>query len=386
MGKGSQLPLWRRVSFVFLLLALSAISLRCTPGSLPWITKGKPIPDTDVTPYGANFFLEQEVEDWKRQRTLQMAQDAGLAWARQQFLWAEIEPQRGQFVWDKYDGIVDLYEKYGLQIIARLDWPPHWSRADNSLPSAPPDDLQDYAEFVGTFVEHYRGRIKYIQVWNEPNVWPNWGNRPVDPEGYVELLCAAYKRAKESDPTVRVLSAPLAITLGQRHPEPGRWISMNELQFLEEMYKAGARGCFDIVSANAFGFDSPPEAPPGEGVLNFSRVLLLREVMEKNGDGGKAVWFLEYGWNASPEGFSPEGLFWSRVSEEEQADYTVRGIELAREQWPWAGVFNIWYFRQVGNIPPDRSDYYFRMVDVDFTPRLVYKTVQAAALGWKAGQ
>jgi hypothetical protein len=42
-------------------------------------------------------------------------------------------------------------------------------------------------------------------------------------------------------------------------------------------------------------------------------------------------------------------------------------------------VFNIWYFRQVGNISPDRSDYYFRMVDVDFTPRLVYYAVEQAA-------
>lgn len=39
----------------------------------------------------------------------------------------------------------------------------------------------------------------------------------------------------------------------------------------------------------------------------------------------------------------------------------------------------IWYLRQVGNIPPDRADYYFRMVDVDFTPRPLYTAVQQAA-------
>jgi hypothetical protein len=42
-------------------------------------------------------------------------------------------------------------------------------------------------------------------------------------------------------------------------------------------------------------------------------------------------------------------------------------------------VFNIWYFRQVGDIRPDSSDYYFRMVDVDFTPRLVYLRLKDAA-------
>jgi hypothetical protein len=101
--------------------------------------------------------------------------------------------------------------------------------------------------------------------------------------------------------------------------------------------------------------------------------------MEKYGDGDKPVWFSEYGWNASPADFPKDALIWQRVSEEDQARYTVEAIEEAREKWPWAGVFNIWYFRQVGNIPPDRSDYYFRMVDVDFTPRLVYYAVQKAA-------
>lgn len=31
------------------------------------------IPGTDVNPYGANFFLDREVEDWKRDRTVRMA-------------------------------------------------------------------------------------------------------------------------------------------------------------------------------------------------------------------------------------------------------------------------------------------------------------------------
>lgn len=376
-------PLLRTASLLSLSLLILFVSSGCSlvyirsKGEPPSCPQETPIPNTDVNPYGANFFLQQEVEEWKRRKTLLMAREAGLRWARQQFLWAEIEPKgKGEFVWEKYDHLVDLYEEYGFQIIARLDWPPHWSRRDNSLPNAPPDDLRDYADFVYAFVSHYRGRIKYIEIWNEPNIWPEWGNRPVDPEGYVEMLRMAYLKAKEADPDVQVLSAPLAITFGQEHPEPGKWINMNELQFLEEMYEAGASDYFDILSANAFGMSSPPEEPPREDLLNFSRVLLLREIMERYGDCDKAIWFSEYGWNAAPADFPPARLIWQRVTEEQQAGYTVRGIELARSQWSWAGVFNIWYFRQVGNIPPERPDYYFRMVDVDFTPRLLYDAVR----------
>ncbi|NPV08631.1 MAG: hypothetical protein HPY83_11820 [Anaerolineae bacterium] len=350
----------------------------------PAIAPKRSIPNTDVSPYGANFFLPREVEDWKRERTLSMAAEAGIRWAKIQFSWAEIErdgkartPE--DLDWEKFDHIVDLCERYGIRVIARLDRPPDWSRADNTVPGRPPDNLEDYGDFVHAFADHYRGRVDYIQIWNEPNLWSEWGNRPVDPQGYVELLRIAYRRAKEANPNVYILSAPLAITLGEPHPEPGKWRAMNDIQFLEEMYQAGAKPYFDILSVNAFGMDLPPEDPPGRDKLNFSRVLLQRQVMERYGDANKAVWFNEFGWNAPPDDMPDERAIYGRVTEEQQAEYVLRAIEMARRSWPWAGVFSFWYFRQVGDISPDAADYYFRMVDVDFTPRRVYYTVKDAA-------
>jgi hypothetical protein len=346
------------------------------------------IPNTDVNPYGANFFLAREVEPWKRERTVEMAQQAGLGWAKQQFAWAEIEPLRkGEFVdpvsgessWTKFDQIIDLFRSQGLQIVARLDRAPAWARLADTRAETPPVDFADYGDFVYAFVKHYSGRIQYIQIWNEPNIYPEWGEQAVDPEAYTRLLEIAYRRAKEADPNVYILSAPLALTLGEPHPEAGKWRSMPDLDYLEAMYQAGAGPYFDILSANAFGFDLPPDDPPAPDVLNFRRVELQREIMVRHGDEGKAVWFNEYGWNAAPASFSDEALFWERVSEEAQAEYTLQGIELARREWPWAGVFNIWYFRQTGQqYSPAEAAYYFRMVDVDFTPRRVYDAVQDA--------
>ncbi len=72
------------------------VQARSSDGS--WIPP-RSVANTDVNPYGANFFLAREVEPWKRERTVEMAQEASLGWAKQQFAWAEIEPQRkGEFV------------------------------------------------------------------------------------------------------------------------------------------------------------------------------------------------------------------------------------------------------------------------------------------------
>jgi len=340
------------------------------------------IANTDVNPYGANVFLSQEVEDWKLEKTLRMAQEAGIGWLKQQFAWEEIEPEKGKFVipgtytssWSKFDKIVDMADKYGLQIIARLDRPPAWAKPSSSSGRGPIENYGDYGDFVYTFVKHFAGRIRYIQIWNEPNLWYEWGGVEPNARDYVALLRLAYRRAKEADPNVYILSAPLAPTL-ERSVR-----AISDLDYLQQMYDEGVKNYFDILAANAFGQALPPESPPDANVLNFQRVVLLRRIMEKNGDVGKPVWINEFGWNAAPEDFPPDQLTWQRVSEQTQADYTIRGLRLAREQWDWVGVICIWYLRQVGNIRPDSAEYYFRMVDVDFTPRLVYRAVKAEAV------
>jgi len=337
------------------------------------------IANTDLNPYGANAFLSQEVEDWKLEKTMRMAQEAGIGWLKQQFPWDEIEPEKGRFVvpgtatssWSKYDKIIDMAARTGLQVIARLDHPPAWARPTTSSGRGPIENYGDYGDFVYAFVKHFSGRVRYIQIWNEPNLWYEWGGVEPNARDYVALLRLAYRRAKEADPNVCVLSAPLAATL-ERSVR-----AISDLDFLQQMYDEGARNYFDILAANAFGQERPPEDPPDPSVLNFQRVVLLRQVMERNGDAAKAVWLNEFGWNAAPEDFPAEKLIWRRVNEQTQADYTIRGLRLAREQWDWLGVVCIWYLRQVGNIRPDSAEYYFRMVDVDFTPRLVYRALKS---------
>ncbi len=349
----------------------------------------------EVQPYGVNTFLHKEVEGWKRQKTLELAHDMGASWVRQQFPWAEIEyrtdPNRpywdvknNQNAWDKFDAIVNLAEQNNLRLIARIDNAPQWSHPLTSTLKSPPDSahLPDFGNFVEKFVERYKGRIAAIQVWNEPNLTAEWAVqdpqfkgtvRPVDPREYMLLLKTAYAGAKRADPNMIVLAAPLATnneTLAFRG-------NLNEIDYLQGMYDAGAGAYFDVMSANAYGKSAPPEDAPSLQKLNFRRVELLRAVMERNGDTNKAVWFNEYGWNASPATITD--LPWGRVSPEEQADYTVRGIQYAREHWPWAGVFTIWYLRQVGDTPPSASEYYFGMVNPDFIVSPVYREVAAAA-------
>lgn len=347
-----------------------------------------PVPDTTgLNPYGANFFLDKEVEEWKKEKTLQMARDAGIGWMKQEFEWNEIEFKKNYFFddkfkkssWEKFDDIVNLAKKYNIQVVARLDRAPDWAKPVGSNPGAPPTNNSDFANFVTAFVTHYKGQIHYLQIWNEPNLSEEWNQgKPVNAAQYVQLLKAAYTAAKKVDPTIKILSAPMAMTLENT---PAR-IHLDELIYWKEMYQAGAQKYFDIASANGYGLEYAPDNAPSPDKLNFRRVELLHNIMVQNGDSNKAVWFNEYGWDAPPANMPADKLIWRRVSEQDQANYTVQGIQYAKDHWPWAGVLFIWYFRQVGDIPTDRADYYFQMVTPEFATKPIYLAVKTAANKW----
>ncbi len=204
-----------------------------------------PVAHTGVNPFGVNVFLEQEVEESEIRRTLQMIKEAGFGWVKQQVLWSEIEiPTKGTYVdtkngvhntWAKYDRIVDLVNEYGLNLIARLDTSPAWARKGVDKIETPPDDFDDYGDFVYQIVSRYKGRVKYYVIWNEPNTSFEWGNRQVSARDYVRLLKTAYLRAKQADPDVVILAAALAPTIEVSDR------AINDVMFLQQMYDAGAK-------------------------------------------------------------------------------------------------------------------------------------------------
>jgi hypothetical protein len=364
-------------------------------GALVLIRLERPAPDVEpyvpvthagLNPYGINTFLEQEVDDWKIHRSLRLISDAGFKWIRQEFPWEDIEIEgKGIFVdrrqgreissWEKYDHIVELAEEYGIELIVRLDNPPAWSRAAGNEGGtlAPPDDYADYGDFVYAVVSRYKGQIKYYQIWNEPNIYPEWGEAPVDPEAYTELLKVGYTRAKEADPDVVILSAGLAPTTEVTER------NLMDLVFLQRMYDAGAQDYFDVLSVQGYGlWNGPTDRRVHPDRVNFSRVMLIRELMVQNGDAHKPIWASEVGWNALPREF--DGFpYYGRVSEELQAEYSAAAYRMAQEEWPWMGVMNYWFFKRPSDHEKNQAFYYFRMMEPDFYAYPVYYALQEQA-------
>ena len=354
---------------------------------MPNTADNVPVDGMGINPFGVNTFLQQEVEPVKRDRQLQMMADAGFKWIRQQFPWYDIEiAGKGDFqdcrhapcidAWAKYDNIVELAQQHGIGIIARLDAPPKWAQ---SAPGdfVPPANFDDYGDFVAAVTARYKGRITHYQIWNEPNNYPEWGELPVNPEDFTKLLCTAYRRIKAVDPHAKVLAPALTPTISLE-PGPGPGTGLNDFIFLQRMYDAGARQCFDIMSAQGYGlFSGPTDRRLRPRNVNFARPMYIRDLMVQNGDARKPIWISEMNWNAVPDNIADKRF--GQVSLETQARFLPLAYERIRNEWPWVGVAATWFFKPASDAEKDLVQYYFRMVEPDFTPLPVYDAMKAYA-------
>ncbi len=381
-------------------LSLMAYGDQYVNGGVTWGQDNEQIPLAQVNPMGINLFLEKEPDRNNVIKSLQLARDGGYKWIRQDFAWNDIEisgkgiytdtrnPGVAVNAWDKYDFIVDEANKYGLQIMARLDSPPVWARMPGDdvqqYTKGPPNNNNDFGDFAAAVAQRYKGKIRYFQIWNEPNLFGEWGGHPVSAEEYTALLKVAYQRIKAVNPDAVIMTAALAPTVEDSVK------NQNDILFLEGMYDAGAAPYFDVVSTMLYGLgQSPDDRRTDFKRLSFSRPILLRQVMERYHDDKKPIWISEYAWisipgnlqqqlNLSPkdwETFQGKNIWGKSVDEVTQGQYLVQGYERARAEWPWMGVMFVWHLRNPDGSPLEPATY-FSILNADFTPRPAYNMLK----------
>lgn len=355
-----------------LLIGLGFVVVRDYRTQTRGIEVGMPIPEhVDGSALGTNVALEKYSTEAQRQQVAARMADAGLGWARQHFRWSSIEPQPGEFDWSTWDRVVETAQAAGLRLVAVLDTAPAWARAaaDRDNPFAPPRNPADFAHFAAAFAGRYSDRIDYYEVWDEPNIYPHWGSDEVRPRAYVELLRTAYAAIKSADPGATVLAAGLAPTAERT----GR--NLSDVEFLRAMYRAGARDAFDILAIKPYGFwTGPDDRRVDPQTLNFSRAILLREVMVENGDAGKPVWAVELGWNALPDGWTGRPSPWGTDEATKQAQRLADAIRRARTEWSWLDVLFVQFLDPPA--APDDPIRGFALLNPDLSPRPAYERLK----------
>ena len=233
---------------------------------------------------------------------------AGIKWVRHNSYWHLIESEKEKFDWSREDSIISDAQKYGFEVMPIISYSSVWASTgpkDDPKAIFYPPDLKEWERHVTNFVSRYKGKVKYWEVWNEPDSEPAVfiGGSP---EEYAELLKTSYIAAKKIDPECKIVGC---VTGGYN------WT------YIDKVFKAGGFAYLDVVSTHPYrsGWKSPEESD------FLGELKKVKEVIDKYG-GGKPVWLTEFDYPADDvdiksDEFIKRGLI---ITEKEQADYLVR--------------------------------------------------------------
>src|SRR5205814_1493989 len=169
-----------------------------TQGAAQALLSGGATPYVANSPeYGVGVFA------WKKPNAADLfgrVYELSFSWQKSLFSWRDVEGAgKGQYDWSGSDALLQAAKTGQLRSLIRVDFPPRWARKDGAN-NGPPDNYQDYADFLTALVTRYRtgspyGHVDAIEVWNEPNLGREWGGQPIDRRSaadYVRLLSVAY--------------------------------------------------------------------------------------------------------------------------------------------------------------------------------------------------
>ena len=144
------------------------------------------------------------------------------------FLWQDIEPEEGNFKFDKYDQIVELLAKNNIHILGILNYSVGWAALCGEW-NCPPKDNALFVKYATKVIGRYKEKVKHWEVWNEPDSQVYWSKQD-GLKSYCALLKDVYIAAKKVDPDCKILNGGLA----------------NGLAYVNKLYDNGAKDYFDI--------------------------------------------------------------------------------------------------------------------------------------------
>lgn len=174
--------------------------------------------------------------------------EIGVKWARIQSGWAKTEKEKGVYDFQWIDKIVDNFLERGIEPWVCLCYGnplynPEAAEIFGAVGCAPifnEEQKQGWKNYVTAFVNHFKDRINYYEVWNEPDGQWCWKHGPNGTE-LGEFTKDTGRYIKEAFPEAKVIGGVICCTM--------------DLSFINDAFKAGMGEYLDFVSFHEYTHD-----------------------------------------------------------------------------------------------------------------------------------
>ncbi|HWP18624.1 MAG TPA: carbohydrate binding domain-containing protein [Burkholderiaceae bacterium] len=196
--------------------------------------------------------------------------------------WRDLEPTNNAWNFTsgagrRLDMLVDYVKKNdpSVEILMTLGQTPQWASKPTSVQglvapgaNSAPANMEDWRDYVRTLARRYAGRIRYWELWNEPD-FPQLYNGSI--ADMVTMARIAREELKAADPANKLVSPGL--TTGQGMP------------WLNNFLAAGGGQYVDVIGFHWYFSTSPEKL-----ALSISNV---RQMMANYGLEAKELWNTE---------------------------------------------------------------------------------------------
>ncbi len=236
---------------------------------------------------------------------------------RDEVFWSAIEQQKGVLTWpERFKSLergVDLAKARGIEPLIILAYGNKLYH-DGRYPIS--DEAQaGFVRFSEFVVRHFKGRVKYFEVWNE------W-NQSGDPRDYTRLLKKVYPAIKKIDPSIVVLGGAVE----------GSW---EPPTFIEALAREGALAAMDGLSIHPYVFWRGESGTPQAMFRWIERLQTMLKTYSKGRD--VPLYVTEIGW---PSHSAKLGISQRQAGDyASQAVLMLRSLPYVKGMW-WYNLYN----------------------------------------------
>lgn len=276
----------------------------------------------------------------------------GVRWVRTDLRWSTVEPaSKGSFNLAAADALVDLAHANGITVLWVVHGTPAWARPSGGATAGPPDDLDDWRDFLTAMVGHFSGAraVRHWEIWNEPNLNGFWRGT-YTPAQFAALHNAAYDAIKAADAGATVISAGLSAVPTSDTASPPSYIGAKD--FLTALYAGGVKTRSDAIGMHPYSRPYLPSSTLGYTGFEIMRSGIQAQVKTANGDAAKPVWITEFGAPTNAASGAWEGM-----SEDGQRQSLIEAFDLCAG-YHWSGPI-FWYgYQDRGGAAADSENWY----------------------------
>ena len=318
---------------------------------------------SDISPFfglcsGALFHLNMKDIPTVGERRLELHRRLGAPSGRNDLWWNEIEPEKGKFVWEKCDLVVETYKKYNLDLLGILCYYSSWE--PNVAPAANAELLHYFANYAREVVVRYGKYVKYWEVWNEPNVKVFWQPQP-NPKDYYIMLKSVYEAIKDVNKDAQVI---------------GMVTSLCDTDFIDKVLSCGGDKYVDVISIHPYCEDGVSAA---DRVAEFNKIFSLRALLGRYNLSNLPIWVTEMGWKSIYSSGYVEG----KVSFSEAKNMERMQAKYISQLYPYAlakgFIERLYYFNLSDWEEKDAfGEGHYGLLHADYTPKpsyLAYRTI-----------